>query len=99
MTARSDSAHITTLNQLEKHYAGIFDDVIFAHHFTEKHIPKSELCRQLNADYLIEDNIDYALDVAACGIPTFLIERPRNARRNEENPLITKVKSREDIVL
>lgn len=99
VTARNDMGRKITYKQLELHYPDIFSDVIFAHHYTDNHIPKSELCRNIAADYLIEDNMNYALDVVEHDIPVFLLERPRNSHRQEEHPHIYKIKGREDIII
>ncbi|MEI7478416.1 MAG: HAD hydrolase-like protein [bacterium] len=97
VTARNDAAKELTLYQIEKHYPNIFSDIIFAHHYTEKHIPKSDLCKEAGATYLIEDNIDYALDAAENGIYTFLLEKPWNSWRHEESPYIHKVATWDEI--
>jgi hypothetical protein len=99
VTARNDHAKPITHYQIHKHFPDIFDDIIFAHHYTEHHIPKSQLCKDIGARILIEDNIDYALEVAEHGIESFLLARPWNTWRTEECPHMTRVGSWHEIVL
>lgn len=82
---------------MDKHYPNIFDDVIFAHHFTDNHVRKSDLCKALNVEGLIDDLIDSARDLSSVGIPTFLLKKPWNQHITEEHPLIHKVNHRSDI--
>lgn len=88
-----------TLKQLDKHYPGIFDDIVFVHFYTDKHIPKSEVCRKLGVHYLIEDSLENAMDVAEVGIPVFVLEKPRNSRRDETHENIYKIQNWKDIIL
>jgi len=54
-----------TQKWVEKHYPSIFENILFANHkFTSKDITKSELCKQHNIEMMVEDNFDYALDLA-----------------------------------
>lgn len=92
VTARHEWQKALTYWQIDTYFSNIFDDIHFANHFTENHVSKSTLCKDVWATILIEDNIDYALEASEQGIKTFLLERPRNARREETHPLMTKVK-------
>ena len=74
-----------TLKWLDKYYPWIFDDIFFA---TSSQIKfdknwkdttkKSIVCQNLWIDLMIEDNPEYANDVASCGIKTYLITKPWN---------------------
>jgi hypothetical protein len=46
---------------------------------------------------MVEDHLDHCLDLAENGVKTFLLERPWNRDRTETHPLITRVKSWEEI--
>ncbi len=93
LTARNEAQKPITEWQIATHYSGIFDDIIYAHHYTEHHVPKSALCQSIGAGVLIEDNIDYALEVATHAIPVFLLQKPWNAWRDENNTYIHRVTS------
>lgn len=97
VTARHDGQKALTYWQIDIHFPDMFTDIHFAHHYTEKRMPKSELCKEVWATVLIEDNIDYALEASEQGIKTYLLERPRNKRREETHPLMTRVKSWSEI--
>ena len=92
VTARHEWQKALTYWQIDNFFPDIFTDIHFAHHHTEKRMPKSQLCNEVWATILIEDNIDYALEASEKGIQTFLLERPRNHWRQETHPLMTKVK-------
>jgi len=92
-----------TLEWLDKYYPNIFDDIFFASDAQIKFdknwkdaTKKSIICQNLWVDIMIEDNPEYAQDVASCGIKTYLIEKPWNKNcKLVEN--IIKVKSWEEI--
>lgn len=48
---------------------------------------------------MIEDNIDFALELAHNGIASFLLEKPWNRQRLDEHPLITRVKNWDEVRL
>ncbi len=59
---------------------------------------KEEICIELNVDFLIEDNIDHALDASEKGIKVLLIDSPWN----KSKPLsknITRVKDWKEILI
>ncbi|MEO6508988.1 MAG: hypothetical protein ABIO02_03470 [Patescibacteria group bacterium] len=84
ITARPYSVEDKTLRWLNTYFPGMFDGIHHTNqllHNTEKHINKSDVCSQIKADIMIEDNIDYAEDCAGCGITTFLLEQGWNRDR------------------
>ena len=97
ITARNKKAEELTTYQIEKHYPNIFPDIHFVSHYTEHHIPKSQVCINIWASLLIEDNLDYTLDVVECDIPCILLNKPWNNWRDESHNLITKVDNRNAI--
>ena len=99
VTARNDKAKQLTEYQLQTHFAGLFDEIIFAQHYTEHHIPKSQIAKRVGAAYFIEDNMDYALEVAEHGIEVFLLAKPRNTHRTETHPHLHKVADWKNIIL
>ena len=78
---------------VNNHFPDVFDQIIFTDHFTDKHKNKSEICLELWVDYMIEDNIDYALELAEKWIITYLLEKPWNKYRAEKHPNLIKIKS------
>lgn len=97
VTARNHKAKSFTEYQISQHFPNLFSDIHFVSHYTEHHIPKSQVCINIWASLLIEDNIDYTLEVAECGIPCILIDKPWNNWRHESHKLITKIWNRNDI--
>jgi len=91
-----------TLDWLDKHYPNIFDEIHFANPKNievtngKDNTNKWIVCQNLWIDIMIEDNPEYAQDVANCWIKTFLIEKPWNKNcKLTEN--IIKVKRFEEI--
>jgi len=78
ITARHDALSDYTLDWLEQHYPSLFSQVHFAWHFTAWHRNKSEICKEIWAELLIEDNYDYALEVANQWIQVHLFNKPWN---------------------
>jgi uncharacterized HAD superfamily protein len=81
---------------IEKFYSWIFSDIVFANHFSEKHKEKHEICKELWITIMIEDDMEYALKLAENWIKTYLLEKPWNSNRNEENSNIIRIKHWED---
>lgn len=84
---------------IEKHFWNIFDDILFANHFTKNDISKSEICKNHWIEIMVEDNFEYALELAQNWIYTFLIEKPWNKNIKTEHKNIKKVKSWEEIII
>lgn len=99
VTARvSDLFLEYTSKWIEKHYPNVFEEIIFANHSLAKEDkPKSELCKEHWIFHMIEDNPDYALDLAKNGILTYLIEKPWNKNRLEIHNNLIKVRTWEEI--
>ncbi len=82
-----------TKKWIEKYFPNIFEKIIFTDHFTEKHIEKSEIAKQIWIDYMIEDNMDYALELAQNWIKVYLLEKPWNKYRQEKHKNLIRIKS------
>ena len=65
--------------------------------FSKEEKTKSQICIENNIEHMVEDNIDYALDLANNWIKTFLIEKPWNSSREEVHPNMIRVKSWDEI--
>ena len=78
ITARPDALKEITWKRIDIHFPWIFDDIIFANHLTKDAVSKSSLCQNLGIEIMIEDNLDYAIELEQAGITTYLLEKPRN---------------------
>lgn len=85
ITSRQSSLKEKTEKYIEKHYPNIFDQVLLANHFGEgKKWSKSELCEEIGAKLLIDDNVLYTKDCAEKGIQTILFGKyPWHVNLNE----------------
>lgn len=86
-----------TQKWIEKYYPDLFDDIIYANHFTKEDKTKSELCKENDIFVMVEDNFDYALELAENGIKTYLLEKPWNKDIFKNHKNIIKVKSWQEI--
>lgn len=76
VTSRQHVIQKPTLQWLELHYPGIFEEVHFGNHWALEGISKSksEICRELGAKVLIDDNPIYAVECANAGISVLLYD-------------------------
>ena len=94
VTARSEERFKEyTEKWLDKYFWWLIDNIVFTDHFTDKHRDKWDVCRDLWIEFMIEDNMDYALDIAKKGIKTYLLDKPWNQIREEENKNLIRIKS------
>lgn len=84
VTARREEIRDITISRLDHHFPWIWDDILFASHFTDKQINKSELCKQHWINIMIEDNLDYAIEMANASIKMYLIDKPWNQKFNPD---------------
>jgi hypothetical protein len=91
VTARNTDQEAFTHKQIESLFPWFFSDIYFAHHYTDRHVPKSQVCHDIGASILIEDNIDYALEASRQWIKTFLLEKPWNNWRQESDEKMIRV--------
>lgn len=104
VTSRQNVIKDQTLQWLEKHYPGLFQEIHFGNHFAldGKSKPKSEICRSLGAQVLIDDNPRYALECAEVGIRVLLFDYNDSypwckSDTAAAHPLVTKVKDWEEV--
>lgn len=94
VTARIESIFWEyTKKWVDYYFPEIFEDIIYTDHFTDKHRDKWIVCKDLWIEYFIEDNYDYATDIAKAWIKTYLLEKPWNNWQKEYNKNIIRVKS------
>lgn len=74
VTSRQHVIQDITVEWLSTHYPGIFTSIKFGNHYAREGPTrkKSDLCKEIDADVLIDDNPDYAIDCAASGIHVIL---------------------------
>lgn len=98
VTARPSEFEQITRQRVETHFPWIFSDFLFMNIYTDKEIPKSELCQQKWIQLLIDDNIDNIVWVNELWIPGFLLDKPRNQNKSDSK-LLKRVYSRDEIKL
>lgn len=81
VTARPEHQKDITTQWLNKYFEDMFDDIIFACYdlkWIRKN--KSEICKDIWADIMIEDNLHYSIDTSNSGVLTYIIDKPWNKR-------------------
>ncbi|XP_022751768.1 uncharacterized protein LOC111300391 isoform X2 [Durio zibethinus] len=93
-----------TIEWLEKHYPGLFQEIHFGNHFAlgGESRPKSEICRLLGSKILIDDNPRYAVECAQVGIRVLLFDYENSypwckTQSIDQHPLVTKVHNWEEV--
>ncbi|XP_042050944.1 uncharacterized protein LOC121796225 [Salvia splendens] len=105
VTSRQNVIKDHTIEWIEKHYPGIFQEIHFGNHFAldGKSRPKSDICKSLGAKVLIDDNPSYAIDCAAAGIKVLLFDYEnsypwcKTEHAAHQHTLVTKVHSWEEV--
>jgi uncharacterized HAD superfamily protein len=98
VTARHFLLRFATWIWLYLNYKHIFDSVEFANFFTRFSTKKSEICKKLWADIIIEDNLENAIECANEWIKVYLIDKPWNqAYDKKKHKWIIKVNSWSEI--
>lgn len=102
ITWRPEDIEEYTKKWLEKHFNWKFESIHFAntHTFTDKpqvKRNKSEICKELWIKIMVEDNLDFAVELAESWIYTYLLEKPWNKHVKIIHPNIKKVKNWEEI--
>ncbi|KAF5481593.1 hypothetical protein F2P56_002233 [Juglans regia] len=98
VTSRQNAIKDHTIDWIEKHYPGLFQEIHFGNHFALDGVsrPKSEICRSLGANVLIDDNPRYAIECAEIGIRVLLFDYENSypwckTESVNQHPLVTKV--------
>lgn len=104
VTSRQHVIQKQTLEWIERHYSGIFSEVHFGNHFAleGEPRPKSEICRSIGADILIDDNPRYAVECASRGIEVLLFDYNNSYPWSKTSdgpvhPLITRVQTWDEV--
>ncbi|XP_038977566.1 uncharacterized protein LOC120103732 isoform X1 [Phoenix dactylifera] len=104
VTSRQNAIKDHTLKWIEEHYPGLFQEIHFGNHFAldGQSRPKSEICRSLGAQVLIDDNPRYALECADVGIRVLLFDYDNSypwckSGSATSHPLVTKVHNWQEV--
>jgi len=97
ITSRTKDKEQKTINWVNKFLKGIKKVYFIRKNYHEKPKTKSEICKEINANILIEDNLSYAKNCAENGIKVLLVDYPWNQEKNL-HPLIRRVKSWKEIL-
>lgn len=104
VTSRQNVIKDHTIEWLEKHYQGMFEEIHFGNHWAlhGESRPKSEICRSMGAKVLIDDNPRYALECAEVGIRVLLFDYENSypwakTGSSYQHPLVTKVHNWEEV--
>lgn len=87
ITSRSLLFKDKTENFIKKNFPNNQFEIIFSSdfHIENPGKTKSDLCKELNLNFLIEDNSEYALQSAKEGIKVFLLNKPWNKGVSHKN--------------
>lgn len=97
VTARHDEIKNETLDLVEKHFPGMFDDVYFTNQYSRSGLKRSkgEICYEIGVKIFVDDSIHNAEDISSLGIPVLLFNTPWN--QIEVREPIKRVHSWEEI--
>lgn len=94
LTSRRQSVQKETLEWVEKHYNGIFDGVYFAGIWDkfskDRHLlTKVDMCQEIGAEFLIDDQLKHVLGTAERGIESVLFgDYPWNHSNSLANSVV-----------
>ncbi|PON39200.1 5'(3')-deoxyribonucleotidase [Trema orientale] len=104
VTSRQNAIKDHTIEWIERHYPGLFQEIHFGNHFALDGVsrPKSDICRSLGAKFLIDDNPRYAIECAEVGIRVLLFDYENSypwckTDSINQHPLVTKVHNWEEV--
>ena len=95
VTSRYTIVADKTISWLRKHYSDSFKEIHFSYY--DKNISKSELCRKLGAQVIIDDAEKNILDCAKIGMTVLVYDCPWN-KHIKTNDKITRVHNWNDII-
>lgn len=99
LSGRLEESRESTQQWLEVNYPWIFNKVLLTNYDTAERVPKYELANINGITVMIEDNAEYAIDLAKHWITTILLETPWNsAIKTNEYSNIIRVKDWEEII-
>ncbi|XP_074581108.1 uncharacterized protein LOC141837632 [Curcuma longa] len=106
VTSRQNAIKDHTVEWIEEHYPGLFQEIYFGNHFALDGVsrPKSDICRSLGAHVLIDDNPKYAIECAEIGMRVLLFDYHNSypwckSDSAISHPLVTKVHNWQEVEL
>lgn len=72
VTGRTEFLAVATQDMLDRYFSGIFQSIEFTGFFGNRARSKADVCKQFNADVLIDDHLHHAEAVANVGIDVLL---------------------------
>jgi uncharacterized HAD superfamily protein len=98
LTARHPMFKDKTEDFLAQHFGNIFSQILYTGEVFQKYgTTKSDLCRELGIDIIIEDNKLFSKECAEKGIRVLLFDKPWN-QVYEEHKNINRVKNWKEIL-
>ncbi len=92
ITARDVHIKENTINWIQKFFPNTFQDIVLTNQFTRdtslKQEKKSDVCRRLSIDLLIDDGVHNAEEIAECGIKVLLLNKPWNQVCKEDKNIV-----------
>jgi len=69
-----------TEGYIKKHFPNIFSNIYHTNSYglTGIKIRKSEVCKNINADFIIDDDMNHVVDCTNAGIPVLVFNKPWN---------------------
>lgn len=96
ITSRPEQIREKTREWINKHFSGKFEGIYFT---TRNGMKKIDICIEKNVSVFIEDNLEYATEIANQGIRVLLMSAPWNKCLGEElHKNITRVKSWDEVM-
>ncbi len=98
ITGRPPSVAGKTEETIAYHFPNIFKDIYYTNFFSkrEQAVTKADICQQKSIDIFIEDNFEWANQIAEKGIPVLLLDAPWN-QLPINNPKIARVHNWKEI--
>lgn len=94
VTSRQNVIRELTEAWITHEFGDTFDDVLFGNHWTldpnEPSKTKAQLCEEVNADVLVDDNVGYAQEVAGAGYQVVLFGDYAWNDTNDLHPNVTR---------
>ncbi|MFA5176364.1 MAG: hypothetical protein WC413_03860 [Candidatus Nanoarchaeia archaeon] len=99
VTSRWDNLRAHTEKWINKYYPNSFSEIYFSNDFSANNgnVKKSEICKKLGVNIIIEDNLHYALDCSKEGIISILLDKPWN-KQSENYERVFRVNTWDDIL-
>lgn len=89
ITSRQNHIAEKTRKWIDRYFPGIFEDVFITNEASldKKHVKKIDVCKQINANTIIEDSPSNANDAARERIQAVLMDKPWNQMESEPEGL------------